>query len=159
MGTMAEELPSLHIDTDWKKQAQAEKRKLAEQQAAARAKVPATTPVPPPSMSAATAVSAPARAAGGARRGRGGREMPPPGFPSLVQSMMTQVLYYLGVIATAAGQPMLDLDMAKHHLDTLSMLEEKTKNNLDADEQRMLDTALYETRSRFVAVAQQMLGP
>ena len=29
---MAEELPSLHIDTDWKKQAQEEKRKLAEQQ-------------------------------------------------------------------------------------------------------------------------------
>ena len=29
---MAEEQPSLHIDTDWKKQAQEEKRRLAEEQ-------------------------------------------------------------------------------------------------------------------------------
>jgi hypothetical protein len=154
---MAEEQPSLHIDTDWKKQAQAEKRKLAEQQAAARAKPPAVPPVPPASMST-TAVAAP-RAAAGARRGRTGREMPTPGMASLVQSVMTQVLYYLGEIATPGGQPILDLDLAKHHLDTLSVLEQKTKNNLDADEQRLLDAALYETRSRFISVASQMLGP
>ena len=149
---MAEEIPSLHIDTDWKKQAQAEKRKLAEQQAAAQAaKAPA---VPPPSVSVA---AAPAAAATGARKGR--REPPPPGFTSLVQSVMTQVLYYLGEIAGAGGQPVLDLDMAKHHLDTLGMLEEKTKNNLTADEQGVLDAALYETRSRFISTASQLLGP
>ncbi len=152
---MAEEQPSLQIDTDWKKQAQAEKRKLAEQQAAARAAKPPA--VVPPSVSPAAAVAPPAR--GGARRGRGGREVPPPGMASLVQSMMTQVLYYLGEIAGAGGQPMMDLDLAKHHLDTLAMLEEKTKNNLDADEQKLLDSALYETRSRFISVASQLLGP
>ena len=85
--------------------------------------------------------------------------MPQPGFPSLVQSVMTQVLYYLGEIAAQGGQPMMDLDMAKHHLDTLGMLEEKTKNNLNPEEQKMLDAALYETRSRFIGVASQLLGP
>jgi hypothetical protein len=151
MWIMAEETPSLQIDTDWKKQAQAEKKRLAEQQAAARAaKPPAVLP----------SASSPAAAAGaGARRGRGGREMPQPGFPSLVQSVMTQVLYYLGEIAAQGGQPMMDLDMAKHHLDTLGMLEEKTKNNLNPEEQKMLDAALYETRSRFIGVASQLLGP
>jgi uncharacterized membrane protein affecting hemolysin expression len=39
------------------------------------------------------------------------------------------------------------------------MLEEKTKNNLTADEQGLLDAALYETRSRFIATASQLLGP
>ena len=159
MGIMAEETPSLQIDTDWKKQAQAEKRKLAEQQAAARAaKAP---PVLPSASSPAAAAVAPAAStvAPGARRGRGGRETPPPGFASLVQSVMTQVLYYLGEIAAQGGQPMMDLDLAKHHLDTLTMLEEKTKNNLNVGEQRMLDAALYETRSRFISVASQLLGP
>ncbi len=146
---MAEELPSIHIDTDWKKQAQEEKRKLAEQAAAAK---PAAASAPAARVAGAAAVPT---AAG--RRGRS--QVPPPGFASLVQSVMTQILYYLGELATAAGQANVDLDMAKHHLDTLSMLEEKTKNNLNPDEQSLLDAALYETRSRFVNVATQFLGP
>jgi hypothetical protein len=155
MGVMAEETPSLHIDTDWKKQAQAEKRKLAEQQAAAAAaKPPAVLPT-----SASPAAAAIAPKAGGSAGRRGRREVPVPGFASLVQSVMRQVLYYLGEIAAAGGQPMMDLDLAKHHLDTLAMLEEKTKNNLTAEEQGMLDAALYETRSRFISVASQLLGP
>jgi hypothetical protein len=150
---MAEELPSLHIDTDWKKQAQEEKRKLAEQAAAAK------TPVVPPAPAGirAAAPAATNATASGAKRGRA--QTPPPGFASLVQSVMTQVLYYLGELATAAGQANIDLDLAKHHLDTLSMLEEKTQNNLTGEEKSLLDAALYETRSRFVNVAQQFLGP
>ena len=156
MSIMAEETPSLQIDTDWKKQAQAEKRRLAEQQAAARAAKP--PPVMPASAGPAAALAPKAAAATSGSR-RAGRQMPPPGFPSLVQSVMTQVLYYLGEIATSGGQPMMDLDLAKHHLDTLTMLEDKTKNNLDAEEQHLLDAALYETRSRFIGVASQLLGP
>ena len=38
----------------------------------------------------------------------------------------------------------MDLDLAKHHLDVLTVLEEKTKNNLSLEEQSMLDAALYE---------------
>jgi hypothetical protein len=158
---MAEEQPSLHIDTDWKKQAQEEKRRLAEQAAVSKA-APSAAPAMPsaPSSVAGEPVGAPrAAAAAPGRRTRGQRELPPPGFASLVQSMMTQVLFYLGELATASGQGGVDLDMAKHQLDTLSMLEEKTKGNLTEDEQRLLDAALYETRSRFVSVASQFLGP
>jgi hypothetical protein len=75
---------------------------------------------------------------------------------SLVNSLLTQVLLYLGEVATAAG-PMVDLDRARHHLDTMAMLEEKTKNNLTEDEQKQLDSALYEARMRFVNVASQYL--
>jgi len=71
---------------------------------------------------------------------------------------VTQALLYLGELAPAGSEPMLNLDMAKHQLDTLSVLEEKTANNLTEDEKRLLDAALYDTRARFIAVAQQFIG-
>ncbi|HSV16128.1 MAG TPA: DUF1844 domain-containing protein [Tepidisphaeraceae bacterium] len=163
---MAEEQPSLHIDTDWKKQAQEEKRRLAEQ--AAKNKPPATPPEAPatsPSSAGGAmpvdprAAAAGSPAGGATRRGRGQRELPAPGFASLVQSVMTQVLYYLGDLASSAGAMGVDLDMAKYQLDQLTMLEDKTKGNLSDDECRLLDAALYETRSRFIGVASQFLGP
>jgi hypothetical protein len=156
---MAEEnQPSLHIDTDWKKQAQEEKRKLAEQEKqrqAAQAPVaqPATTPTPsaPPGAAPTSARSA-TSARGGAR------ELPPPSFATLVQSIVTQILFYLGDLSTRGGEPALNLDMAKHQIDTLGVLEEKTKGNLNEEEQHLLDAALYETRMRYVAVASQMVS-
>ena len=153
--------PSLQIDTDWKKQAQEEKRKLAErtQQPAA----PAPGLLTPGSGAAAATGAAPAAGAttappgAGGREARGGRrELPQAGMSSLVNSLLTQVLLYLGEIATASG-PMVDLDRARHQLDTLAMLEDKTKNNLTEDEQKQLDSALYEARMRFVNVASQYL--
>jgi hypothetical protein len=85
--------------------------------------------------------------------------MPPASFVTLLQSLLTQIYLYLGEYAPRGGEPMLNLDMAKHLVDTLGMLEEKTKGNLTPDEQRLLDTALHETRMRYVNVASQFLGP
>jgi len=160
---MSDDQPSLQIDTDWKKQAQEEKRKLAErtQQSAAPPAAPGL--LTPGSGAAAATGAAPAAGAAtappgaGGREGRGGRrELPQAGMSSLVNSLLTQVLLYLGEIATASG-PMVDLDRARHQLDTLAMLEDKTKNNLTEDEQKQLDSALYEARMRFVNVASQYL--
>ena len=139
---MAEETPSLHIDTDWKKQAQEEKRRLAEQEQKKAAESQA---------SAATSRRAPAAGPGG----RPQRELPPASFSYLVNQILTQALYYLGDLTPQGGEPMVNLDMAKHQIDTLSILEEKTKGNLTEEEQRMLDTALYEGRMRYVSVASQ----
>jgi hypothetical protein len=156
---MADEQPSLSIDTDWKKQAQEEKRRLAEEAQKKAAAEAAAAPAPPPPLVGPPGAMAPgAPPAVGARgAGRGRRELPPVSFNTLVQSIMTQILFYLGDLSPQGGEPMLNLDMAKHQIDTLGMLEEKTKNNLTADEQRMLDSALYEVRSRFVSVASQYL--
>jgi Domain of unknown function (DUF1844) len=150
---MADEKPSLHIDTDWKKQAQEEKRKLAEE--AEKRKQAEQSPA---GIGAATAAG-PAGAAQPQTRGQGGkRELPPASFASIVQSIMTQALFYLGDIATASGEGAVNLDMAKHHIDALGVLEQKTRGNLTADEQKFLDAALYETRMRFVAVAGQFIN-
>lgn len=47
--------------------------------------------------------------------------------------------------------------MAKHNVDILGVLEAKTKGNLDNDEQKLLDAALYEARMRYVNVAEQYI--
>jgi hypothetical protein len=137
---MADESKSLQIDTDWKKQAQEEKRRLAEKAQQEKSAAPA----------GGGAVSA------GSPSGRRPRQedgAPQASFHTLVQQMMTQALFYLGELAYRGQPPMLDLDMARYQHDLLTMLESKTANNLDADEQKFLDTALHEVRTRFIRVA------
>jgi hypothetical protein len=171
---MAEEQPSgLHIDTDWKKQAQEEKRRLAEEEqkrAAERERSAApSAPAAAAGMGIGAGAGAPAgspasagAAGAGPARGRAGspgaareRAIPEASFATLVNSLMTQVLLYLGELAPRGVEPQVNLDMAKFNVDLLAVLEEKTKGNLTPDEQKLLDTALYETRMRYVQVASQ----
>jgi hypothetical protein len=120
------------IDDDWKNQAQAEKEKLAEQ-----AEKPGE---------------------GGAAAGAGGeRELPPATFSTLISSLVTQIFYSLGGIEDPqTGKRYLDLALAKHHIDMLVVLEEKTKNNLTPEEKKLLDQALYEGRMQYVQIAQRV---
>lgn len=143
---MAEEKLSLHVDSDWKKQAAEEKKKLAEQEAQRRAQQ--------------QAAPAPAGVVGGAARGQAPqrgreREMPAASLATLVHTLSTQALVYMGELATRGGEPVLNLDLAKHNIDMLGVLQEKTQGNLTAEEKTMLDSVLYEIRMRFVAVGQQ----
>ena len=149
---MAEEQPSLHIDTDWKKQAQEEKRRLAEQE---QKKAAAAVAAPPPRSTPGEPTMGGMPRAGGGPGGRD-RAMPQASFTTLVQSIVTQILFYLGELTTRGAEPSLNLDMAKHNIDMLGLIEEKTKGNLTEEEQRLLDSALYETRMRYVAIAQQI---
>src|SRR5205085_9712140 len=149
---MAEEKPSLHIDTDWKKQAQEEKKRLAEEE---QKKRQSESPARP---SAATGPGAGPAARRPAAVGRSPGEMPEASFASLAQSILTQILFYLGELATRGAEPVVNLDMAKHHIDTLNILEEKTRGNLTDDEKRLLDAALYEARMRYVSVASQYIA-
>ena len=155
---MAEDKLGLHVDTDWKKQAQEEKRKLAEQEEKRKTAATAPAGVVPSGAGAASAAAGPGAGAAAGRQagGRGAagqRELPPASFATLVQSLLTQVLYYLGDLSTRGAEPMINLDMAKHNIDTLSVIEEKTKGNLSDEEKRLLDAALYEARMRYVALA------
>src|SRR3954468_24501980 len=109
---MAEDKLGLHVDTDWKKQAQEEKRKLAEQEEKRKTAATAPAGVVPGAAgaSAATAASPSAGPAGAARQagGRavgGQREIPQASFATLVQSLLTQVLFYLGDLSTRGAEP------------------------------------------------------
>jgi hypothetical protein len=51
------------------------------------------------------------------------------------------------------GQSLRNLDLAKHNIDLLRVLEEKTKGNLTEDEKHLLETVLYELLMAYVAAA------
>ena len=147
-------MAELHIDDDWKKQAQEEKKRLAEEAEKRKTSAAPAGPagVIPTQTAAPSGRPSPSGRSGG-RSGREEREMPQASFGTLVQSMVTQILLYIGDLAVRGSEGMVNLDMAKHNLDTLTLLEEKTKGNLSAEEQEMLDNALYETRMRYISVA------
>ena len=49
-----------------------------------------------------------------------------------------------------------NLDLARHTIDTLGILLEKTKGNLELEEQRLLENSLTELRFRFVQASDQV---
>ena len=53
-----------------------------------------------------------------------------------------------------SGQPSeLNLDGAAQMIEILSLLDQKTRGNLTAEERQMLEQVLYELRLRFVEVS------
>jgi hypothetical protein len=78
---------------------------------------------------------------------------PPPSidFHTFVLSLGSSALMHLGELERpGAGGAAKDLPMAKHTIDILAMLQEKTRGNLTADEQKLLESLLYDLRLRFV---------
>lgn len=143
--------PKIIIDEDWKSQAAAEKERLAQRETASGA-APAAGAAP----AGATGAQAPAQAAGGKPASPAERELPPATFATLVSTLVTQILFALGMVGDAnSRRRYYDPTMAKHQIDMLAMLEEKTKGNLSDDERAVLDSALYEVRMAYVRVAQQ----
>ena len=82
--------------------------------------------------------------------------MPEVTFPALIMSLSTSVLYHLGEIGDPkTGRKEVDLDLAKHGIDTLALLQQKTKGNLVKDEEEMLKSILYDVKMRFVKVVKK----
>lgn len=80
--------------------------------------------------------------------------MPEVTFASLVLSLNTSALYHMGELPhPETGQRIVDRELAKHTIDTLALLAEKTKGNLDADESELLTRIVYELKMRFVKLA------
>lgn len=80
-------------------------------------------------------------------------ELPPPTFDFLVYSLRLQAELSLGVLPFGQeGEEKQgpDFAMARHHIDLLAVLQEKTKGNLSIEEQRALDNSITELRFRFV---------
>ncbi len=74
-------------------------------------------------------------------------------FSTFVMGLSTQALMHLGEIAEP-GQPHApDLPAAKQMIDLLGILREKTTGNLDADEEQLLASMLYDLRMRYVEVS------
>lgn len=77
--------------------------------------------------------------------------MPQVTFISLVLSLNTTALFHMGELAhPASGERLIDLELVKHTIDTLALLRDKSKGNLDNDEKELLDKVLYDLKMRFV---------
>lgn len=81
------------------------------------------------------------------------QEIPEASFPLLVTTLATQAMAAMGQIPDPTqNQPVVHLELARHFVDTLSMLQQKTHGNLDEEEAAMLEQVIHQLRMLFVAV-------
>lgn len=82
--------------------------------------------------------------------------LPPPSFSLLVHSLSLQALAALGQWPDPSGKAVPPrLDRAKHTIDLLGILEEKTRGNLTSEEASLLERLLHELRLAYVEAVRQ----
>ena len=78
-------------------------------------------------------------------------KQPPPDFKFFVTTLAIQASIALGHMPNPATDKVEeDLTQAKFLIDTLGMLQEKTKNNLTPEEITLLENLLYELRVAYL---------
>ena len=131
MSENAGEKPKIIVDEDWKSQVDEERSRLKQQ---------ADTPSPE-----STDAELP--------------PLPPASFAWLVTTLATQAMVSLGQILDPLQQkPIVNLPLAKHYIDMLAMLEQKTRGNLDREEAELLETVQHQLRMAYVAMQNQPLA-
>jgi len=74
-----------------------------------------------------------------------------PQFISLVLSLQSAAMYQMGkIISPVTGKIERDMEQARFSIDLLTMLQEKTKGNLLAEEKKILESAVYNLQMNFV---------
>jgi hypothetical protein len=82
-------------------------------------------------------------------------QLPEVNFATFIFSLSSSALLHFGEIPDpSSGSKRKNLGMAKHTIDILSMLEEKTAGNLTRDEDELFKNILYDLRMRYVKEAQ-----
>ena len=77
--------------------------------------------------------------------------LPEINFSAFVISLSTQALMHLGEIASPiSGKVESDVPVAKQMIDILSMLKDKTRGNLNASEDRLMEDILFDLRMKYV---------
>ena len=77
--------------------------------------------------------------------------LPEISFSTFVISLSTQALMHLGEIANPlSGKVETDIPVAKQMIDILGILREKTRGNLNAGEERLMEDILFDLRMKYV---------
>ena len=76
--------------------------------------------------------------------------LPPATLEFLILSLRMQAEMNMGLFAMGEEQPEKNPELARHFIDLLGVLQEKTRGNLTLEEQRLLENTLTELRFRFV---------
>ena len=81
-------------------------------------------------------------------------KLPKVDFSTFLLSLASSALVHLGEVPNPeTGKSNLDLHLAKHTIDVVSMLQDKIKNGLTGEEERLLEGILYELRMKYVIKA------
>lgn len=86
----------------------------------------------------------------GGKSGKG-CQMPGVTFSTFVLSLSTSALMQMGEIADpATGQMTKDLGLARYTIDLMIMIQEKTRGNLDHEEDNLIKSLLHDLRLAYV---------
>ncbi len=83
--------------------------------------------------------------------------LPPATFEFLVLSLKTQTEMHLGLLhfGEEKDRPEPDFRVARHSIDLLAMLQDKTRGNTTLEEQRLIENAVTELRFRYVQAMEE----
>ena len=87
---------------------------------------------------------------------RGSRPpLPEPSLKTFVSGVAGQVLINLGLFVNPATEKReKDLEQAKYSIDLLQILKDKMRGNLTDEEEKLMNTMLYDLRMRYVSTVQ-----
>lgn len=80
-------------------------------------------------------------------------------FERFMASLYMSAMMQLGMMHEEGGQPHIDLIGARQTIDTLALLQDKTKGNLTQTEEDFLQNSLYELRMAYVEVTNALARP
>jgi hypothetical protein len=83
-------------------------------------------------------------------------ELPQLDFSTFVLGIIGTAYVHLGDAPSPDGEKP-DFELARHNIDLLVLLQKKTKGNLTGDEERLLDQALTDLKSRYAEVTRDGL--
>ncbi len=138
----------LHIDEDWKTQVEREKEQLRNKQSA--------TLVSDEAAVGQDADSGREVAEDVSRQSAPSGDLPPASLVILVSSLASQAMASMGQLPDENGKPMaMNLPLARHFIDLLGVIEDKTRNNLTSDEAAFLSSTLHHLRMAFVEISRR----
>jgi hypothetical protein len=80
-------------------------------------------------------------------------------FERFMASLYMSAMMQMGMMHEEGAQPHLDLIGARQTIDTLGLLQQKTKGNLTSTEENFLQNCLYELRMAYVEVTNALARP
>jgi hypothetical protein len=104
---------------------------------------------------------APAKGASGQSTGAAGKqsrdhraaELPEASLEGLINMLAVEAVMHLGLIENPMGGRVVDLEAARHVIDMLGVVQNKTQGNLTKDEAELLANVLADLRMQFVGIS------
>src|SRR5262245_12014572 len=104
----------------------------------------------------AAAKAAPGQPAAGSadKQARGkAPQLPEASLEGLVNMLAVEAVMHLGLIENPMGGRSVDLEAARHVIDMLGVVQNKTQGNVTDDEAELLDSVLADLRMQFVGIS------